>query len=402
MKVLQVNTVYGSGSTGKITREIHTALRRNGVDSLVVYGRGTTVREDGVVRLCSNMYGKVNALLARFTGLPYGGCFWSTNKLLNLIKKERPNVVHLQCINGHFVNIYRIIAWLKKKRVPTVLTLHAEFMYTANCSHAFDCEKWRTGCGACPNKYRATKSLFFDRTRISYKKMRRAFQGFEENLLVVSVSPWLLERTKQAPILMNMKHSVIFNGVDTAVFHHSANEELVKRYSVQNRKVVFHATAMFRDSVQDPKGGYYIIELARRMPEVLFLVAGKYEVWTTLPENLVLLDEVRNQEQLAGYYSLADLTVITSKRETFSMVCAESLCCGTPVVGFCAGAPELISLPHYSEFVSFGDTDALEELVRHWLSQKANVTEMLEIEAKKAYAKENMTDRYIELYGRIT
>ena len=58
--------------------------------------------------------------------------------------------------------------------------------------------------------------------------------------------------------------------------------------------------------------------------------------------------QVEDQSELAAFYSLADVTLLTSEKETFSMVCAESLCCGTPVVGFQAGAPEGISLPAVS------------------------------------------------------
>jgi len=52
------------------------------------------------------------------------------------------------------------------------------------------------------------------------------------------------------------------------------------------------------------------------------------------------------------------------------MVCAESLSCGTPVVGFQAGAPEIISIKRFSEFVPQGDIDALKDVVRNWLSKK--------------------------------
>ena len=54
---------------------------------------------------------------------------------------------------------------------------------------------------------------------------------------------------------------------------------------------------------------------------------------------------------------MANLTILTSQFETFSMVCAESLCSGTPVVGFKAGAPEQISIQQYSEFVEYGKID---------------------------------------------
>ena len=221
MKILQVNCVYKKGSTGKIVADVHNALLAKGVDSVVCYGRGEKCKEPNVIKTCGELYSDVNHFLTYISGVMYGGCQLSTNQLISVIKKEKPDIVHLHCINGYFVNIYRIVSWLKKNRIRTVLTLHAEFMYTANCGHAFECEKWKTGCGNCPRYKQETKSLFFDCTHISWKKMQKAFQNFDKDLIVTSVSPWLMGRAKQSPILGDKTHTVVLNGLDTDVFHYT-------------------------------------------------------------------------------------------------------------------------------------------------------------------------------------
>ena len=97
---------------------------------------------------------------------------------------------------------------------------------------------------------------------------------------------------------------------------------------------------------------------------------------------------------------MADATVLTSKRETFSMVCAESLCCGTPVVGFKAGAPEQIALKEYSRFVQQADVGQLVCVVENILNFPFDRVE-LEKEAHRTYAKSTMTEKYIELYTKL-
>ena len=87
MKILQVNNVYGEKSTGKLTKLLHDGLLREGHESLVVYGRGRPVREKGVIRLCPDWYGKMNSLLSRITGMPYGGCLLSTWRLMGIIRR---------------------------------------------------------------------------------------------------------------------------------------------------------------------------------------------------------------------------------------------------------------------------------------------------------------------------
>ena len=113
MKVLQVNCVYRKGSTGKITADIHEELLRQGVESVVCYGRGDMVDEPHVYKTCGELYSKANHALTYVTGIMYGGLGLSTRKLISVIEKEQPDIVHLQCINGYFVNIYRLITWLK-------------------------------------------------------------------------------------------------------------------------------------------------------------------------------------------------------------------------------------------------------------------------------------------------
>lgn len=402
MKILQVNCVYKKGSTGKITYDIHSELLKQGIESVVCYGRGEKINEPHVYKTCGEVYSKINHLLSEFTGVMYGGCFFSTNKLIKIIKKEKPDVVHLQCINGYFVNIYRLVSWLKKHDIKTVLTLHAEFMYTANCGHALDCDKWQTGCGHCPRLKQETKSFLIDGTHKSWMKMKKAFDGFNDNLVVTSVSPWLMERTKLSPILNDKKHEVVLNGVNTDVFHFYDTAELRSQMGLNGVKVIFHATPSFDDNINNIKGGYYVLKLAEKMLDenVKFVVAGDYPDGLKVPSNVILLGKVSDQELLAKYYSMADVTLLTSKKETFSMVTAESLCCGTPVVGFKAGAPEQISIPEYSSFVDFGNIDLLREEVKKKILSNILIDKLI-LEANKKYSKNKMVVDYVGVYNEL-
>ena len=92
---------------------------------------------------------------------------------------------------------------------------------------------------------------------------------------------------------------------------------------------------------------------------------------------------------------------MVSRRETFSMPCAESLCCGTPVVGFKAGAPEQISLDDYSEFVEHGDIDALEKTVRKWLERTDLDRMEISKQATETYSVETMVKTFSDIYEEI-
>lgn len=392
MKILQVNNVYAEKSTGKLTKQLHDGLLEEGYESVVVYGRGKATKAPGVIRLCPDWYGKLNSFLSRVTGMPYGGCFLSTVRLQHIIRRQMPDVVHLQCINGHFVNIYWLIRWLKKHQIRTVLSLHAEFMYTANCGHAFECEQWKAGCQKCADVKKANKSWFFDRTSVSWRRMQEAFQGFEEYCVIAPVSPWTENRARQSAILKAFPFRTVYNGVDTKNVFHRGNVQT-------DKKCVLNVTAHFSGEPDHPKGGWYLLQLAQRMPDVTFLVAGQADAVENKPANLHLLGVVSDQQELAELYQKAAVSVIVSQRETFSMPCAESLCCGTPVVGFEAGAPEQIALGEYSTFVPYGEIAMLEDALRKWLEEDLDRYAVAET-AGKAYSAQTMVRSFMDIYGR--
>lgn len=403
MKIMQVNCVYKNGSTGKIVHDIHTELQIRGMESIVCYGRGNTVNEPYAYKICGNLYGKIQAFITRITGIMYGGCFFSTYKLISIIKKEKPDIVHLHCINSHFVNIYRLVTWLKKNNIATVLTLHAEFMYTGGCGHSIFCQKWNNqqGCGYCPRWRAETKSWFFDRTHTMWKRMKKSFEGFDtKNLMVVSVSSWLEQRAKSSRILSAFQHEIVLNGLDTQVFCPTDFLALKSELGLTNEKLIFHATPSFSDDPNHIKGGYYVIELAKRLEceNIKIIVAGSVNISSMLPSNIITLGKISDQKLLAAYYSMADATLLTSQRETFSMICAESLCCGTPIVGFKAGAPEMISLSEYSEFVEHGDMDNLQKSVIKWVNNKKSDPNEIALKACEFYSKGDMYERYLEIY----
>lgn len=397
MKVLQINCVYKSGSTGKIVNDIHNVLLKNGIESVVCYGRGEMINEPFVYKTSTELEAKLNNLKSRLGGLQYGGCIFATHKLLNIIKKEKPDVVHLHCINGFFVNIYKLVEFLKKNNIPTVLTLHAEFMYTGNCGYARDCDKWKSGCGHCQCIKYSTKSYIVDRTACSWKEMKEAFSEFK-NIKVVSVSAWVRERAMQSPILSELQHTVTLNGVDCDVFKYYNTNQKRKEMNLENKYVILHVTSGFYNPV---KGGKYVIEIAKRFKDraVIILIGNKDEL-RDMPDNIIDLGVVKNQELLAEYYSMADLYLLTSSRETFGMPVAESLCCGTPVVGFMAGGPESIAIIEYSDFAEYGDVEKLERLIKNRMKENIDKPEIAR-QAKEKYSKQRMVSEYMNIYKNL-
>lgn len=393
MKVLQINCVYNFGSTGKIVYDIHNALKNKGIESVVCYGRGATVKEENVYKVSTELGGKIHSVFSRLFGVDFGFSPLATAKTIRIIKKEQPDVVHLHCLNGHFINVYKLVEFLKNSGIKTVLTLHAEIMHTAGCEHAMDCEKWKTGCYDCP-KIRGHISRFFrDDAKRCFKKMKKAFEGFD-NLTVVGVSEWLTDRAKQSPIFKDCHFTTVHNGVDTTVFKYTESNIRERLGIGADEKVILHVTPDFNHPI---KGGKYVLELINKMSDYRFIIVGKGTENIEFPSNVITISFTKNKTELAELYSAADVTLLTSSRETFSMVAAESLCCGTKVAGFKAGGPESI-FKENAEFCEHGDISELETILRKTAFGIFNKIETSR-ENCENYGKLSMVNGYFGLFG---
>lgn len=404
-KILCVN-VSDRGSTGKIIEDI----ARNSEEYKFVLCVPHVSNKSQVMKAYSLMRipheQGIYRRIAKIKGYPFGFAPFSTMRLERIIRYEKPDLVHIHCVNMNMVNIYKLFHFLAISNIPFVVTNHAEFYYTGSCAHAKECVQWENGCKKCTDLNYATGTLW-DRTNRAWDKMKKAFEEFEK-ITVVSVSPWVAERCKKSGIMKNVTQDMILNGINTEIFYPKNISNLRKTLKISNKKVILHVTAGFTNEASDLKGGIFFLKLAKRFQNydnMLFVVAGsvardleKYN----FPKNLLLLGNVSDQERLADWYSIASLTIITSKRETFSLPVAESLCCGTPVIGFEAGGPESIALEEFSEFVSYGDENALKKAFEKWNSIKnAEVEKKCAICAKEKYDSKLMSHKYEEIYRKM-
>ncbi len=382
MKVLQIN-VSNSGSTGAIANSIHRRLLRDGAESRFLYARGPKTAEPAAptqamaptqsVQTAPERY--VNALLSRLSGRV--GCFGkkSTDRILEKMETFHPDVVHLHNLHGYYADIFRLLEFLKERKIKTVLTLHDEFLFTGRCAFSGGCEKWRTngpnaansygavnspgaagGCGCCP-RLGEYPSALLDKSGELWQRKKQVFSGFE-TLTVVSPSRWLADRAKKS-ILSGHPICVIPNGIEPGIFY-PGESTLNDEFQIEEEHVVLAAA---QNIMSGRKGGELVLALAKMMPKTRFLIVGAEED-VLCPPNVSFVLGKQSAEEMANLYRGADVFLITSREDNFPTVCLEAAACGTPVAGFLSGgAPETVS-PEISRFVPFGDVAALKSAVK--------------------------------------
>lgn len=394
MRVLLIDVNYNYSSTGKIVHDLAHQLIKSGHQVRVLYGRGDNVSDDIAVRVAPVWEVYFHAIMTRLTGLVGVFSFFATRKLIRQIKEFKPNVVHIHELHGYYVNYSAVVRFLKNCNIPVVWTFHCEFAYTGKCGYAYDCEKWKSECSSCPQINEYPSSLYFDFTRYMFNQKKIDFEGFD-NLTIVTPSAWLARRVKLS-FLSTFDVRVIHNGIDTEnlFYPRLSNTQLAS-----TKKVL----AVAPDIMSERKGGKWVLELARRFSDdVEFIMVGNIGTVNDVPSNVRLFGRTSNQNELADFYSNADLFLICSKRENFPTTCIESLACGTPIIGFDEGGTAETAPGKLGCFVPFGDINSLELAVKDYFNGNSDIDKnACRTFAQQNYSKFAMYSNYVSLYKEL-
>lgn len=397
MRVLYINSVCNTGSTGKIVYQLYTSVRARGDEAAVCYGRGGLVEEENILRFAYPWENYLHAGLTRLTG--YTGCysFFSTRRLIRFMDEFKPDVVHLHEPHAYFVNIKPLFEYFKKHNIPLVYTFHCEFAYTGKCGYANDCERWRVGCeGICPQLREYPKTLFFDRTEKMHREKRALLTG--QNMIICTPSEWLAERVRST-FLSSYKVRVVPNGIDTAVFSPKPFDELKRRHGITDEKIVLAVAPHIM--TDERKGGREVLKLAESMrgDKVKFILVGVDNLDEQFPNNVIPVARTENQAELAAYYSMADVFVICSAMENLPTTCLEAVCCGTPVAGYDVGGTAETAPAPLGLFCKKGDIAALRQNVLALIKDPPTPEKFDAL--RERYSNAHMLAQYLDIYEEI-
>ncbi|SEK44243.1 Glycosyltransferase involved in cell wall bisynthesis [Pseudobutyrivibrio ruminis] len=407
MKILLLDVNCKYSSTGKIVYDLYRRLNADGHEARIAYGRGDVIDEPRIYKFGVDWETKKHALLARITGK--NGCYSpkSTANLIQYIKDFQPDLIHIHELHAYFVNITELLKFLKEQQIPVVWTFHCEYMYTGKCGFAYECQGYKSGCGNCPYLRQYVSSLAIDKTAQLLAEKKAAMDGLNLKA-IVTPSKWLADKTKETYLYGN-NIQVIHNGIDTdGIFYPRPKDDAIRsQFGIPADARLILAVAPNIMDVR--KGGQMVVDLAETMPDTQFVLVGADET-KRHSANVQLIARTKDQDELARWYSEADLFIICSKAENFPTTCIEALCCGTPVVGLDeCGTKETAPEP-YGTFVRVdiaGDADVKYAATLEAL-QKAISTQLgrgLTAEEIRNYAVANydnavMYRNYLEIYNK--
>lgn len=331
MKVLYINTVFEKGSTGRIVKDLGTMVEENGGEYRVIYGRGYS-EDYHAVKLTNKVDVLFHALFSRVTDKAGFYSKRSTERMVEYIKNYNPDIIHLHNLHGYYINIEVLFKYLKNEYKGKVIwTLHDCWAFTGHCVHYswVKCDKWKTGCFNCPQKKEYPSSLLKDNSKKNYLIKKQIFTSLEK-MKIITVSDWLALQVKQS-FFNKYQIKRIYNGIDHEIFKETKSDIKIK-LGIENKKMILCVS----DGWNDRKGYKDILQWSLKLDkEFIFVIIGldKKQI-KTLPKNIIGIERTKDLKQLAELYSAADLFFNPSKEETFGMVTAEAMSCGTPILAY--------------------------------------------------------------------
>lgn len=395
MKVLQINSVCGIRSTGRIATDIHNLLKEKGYESKIAYGREESKNIDinDTIKIGNKFDFYYHAFMSRITDKAGFYSKRATKKLIKEIKEYNPDVIQLHNIHGYYINIKILFNFLKESKIPVFWTLHDCWAFTGHCAY-YDyagCEKWQKECFNCPQKKEYPQSLFKDNSGKNHRNKNEYFNCVE-NLNLIAISDWIGNQAKKS-YLKNKNITVIHNGIDLDSFR-PTKSDFRKKYNLENKRVYLGVA-----SVWDRRKGFdTFLELSSMLndDEMIVLVGLSEEQLNQLPGNIIGIKRTNSVKELAEIYTVADVFLNPTMEEGLGLVNIESLACGTPVITYnTGGSPECIN-EKCGTVVEKGDINGLLNAARN-----AQFSEEEILQRASRFDKKIKFEEYIKLYEGV-
>ena len=333
MRILQINSVC-TGSTGRIAAGVSRVLQESGHESLLLFGRGEPAAGVACERIESAAEFYAHTLFARLTDRQGFASTLATRRMIRRIEAFRPDVIQLHNLHGYYLDWRVLFHYLQFAGIPVVWTLHDCNAFTGHCAFfdAVNCERWRTGCGNCPQKNAYPRSWFADQSARNFSEKRTLTTGLKR-LTIVTPSIWLKGLVQQS-YLKEYPIRVLYNGIDRNTFH-PVESDLREQYQIGSKKLVLGVA-----NVWEPRKGLHtFVDLFERLGDeaVVALIGLSSVQQQTLPKGMIGLGRTVNANELAAWYTAADVFVNPTLEDNFPTTQIEALACGTPVVCYDTG-----------------------------------------------------------------
>jgi len=291
------------------------------------------------------------------------------------------------------------------RRFPTLLWMDEMWMMTGHCVYSLGCNRWTHGCGKCPD-LSIYPALPQDGTRLNFLRKQRMLRRC--NLHVAGPSRYLMNQVATSPILQHFSRTVVRNGIDLGVFRPADRTAIRSELGLPAQSILVMVGANHLDSPYKPaRHAVDAINLAAQEHEISAILLGNRvaELQRELKVQSWAMPYTSDRALLAKYYQAADIFVLPAIEETYGLMAAEAMACGSCVVAYAAGAlPELMDHEVTGYLVELGNSTALGKALMALYSKPERIAQLgmaAASHAKQHFAFENHVSQLIELLHEL-
>ncbi len=233
--------------------------------------------------------------------------------------------------------------------------------------------------------------------------------GIEKSDAVTAVSNSLVNQTYD--LINPDKHiETVYNFIDDRIYHKTDAAALKEQLEIQeDEKVIIHVSN-FRavKRVNDVVKAF--AKISDSMPAKLLMVGDGPEmtIVNKLVKQLSLEDQViflGKQESLEELYSISDLLLLLSEKESFGLVALEAMACGVPCIGTnVGGLPEVIIHGETGYICKIGDIEDISQKAISLLNDgnlHRKFSERSLDMVRTKFKSENIVEQYEQLYWKL-
>lgn len=395
MNVVQVNVRLNEGGAASIALDLHRRLLHSGINSIYFYGYGLKAKpsaDEGrypqVRRLGGTLQVMSNFALHRFAGVEW---FLPPKSLQGAFLEALADadVVHLHVTHSYYLPLGWLTMQLCRTKARIVWTLHDFWLMTGRCAFLEGCMSWRNGCGQCPTMLNYPPALIDLSARV-HKSRRRLVESLRGRLVLAAPSKFVARMASSA--FPDIPVKLIPNGLDIEM--ERALRTTGGRWTGRERGAA-RILIVANDLADPTKVDRDIVASVLELPGCELHAVGKNSPFSGA--NVINYGLIRDRKRLVEIMTSCDALLFTSRKDTFGLVMAEALACGTQVIAVDSEAAQEVlgAVGHGPEK---NVRQAVENLIMNPVP--ASFREALRETSLRVFSGDSMLNSHLELYRR--
>ena len=393
-------------ASGRAALRLHKAFHEEGVDSRIISQNFDIIIDSKIKYLGkkSKIIARLNNKLQKYINrknIKQYGLFsfpiLGTN-ISGMEEIKNADIIYMHWTLQGFLNLSNIEQLLKLKK-PVIIILHDMWWITGGCHHSFTCEKYISGCNNCQIFPGNKKN---DLSAKEFNKKLKLFLKYD-NLCFVSPSRWLYDCAKKSLLIKDKPVFYIPNVIDNKLF--KPFDKNIAKYilNIDTNETVIAFGAVKIDSPY--KGWAYlqkalvILKQDESIKNISLLIFGSgynKQIADAIPFKTKFMGHLRDDYSVITAYNAADVFIVPSLADNQPTVVMESMCCGTPVVGFdVGGIPDMISHKENGYLAKYKDSEDIVNGIKFCIENKLK-GKMLPV-----FEKSQVVKKHIDLINSI-